>query len=199
MKVAGDLSSLPTSAFGSRTLWWWGVLGFILIEGTAFVLAGGAYFFLMGHTTPWPPNHSPPSLWAGLLFTVVALLSEIPNALTNRAAEAKKERAAQIGLVTACVLGIVLLIVRWFEFKALNVRWDDNAYGSIVWALLFIHTTHVITDWGDTLVLTVFTFTHEVDEHRFSDIADNSLYWRFVVIAWLPIYLLLDWAPRWVS
>jgi hypothetical protein len=40
------------------------------------------------------------------------------------------------------------------------VRWDANAYGSIVWALLFLHTTHVITDLADTIVLTVFSFTH---------------------------------------
>ena len=42
--------------------------------------------------------------------------------------------------------GLVLIAVRGFEFAALNVQWDTNAYGSIVWALLALHTTHIVTD-----------------------------------------------------
>ena len=40
-----------------------------------------------------------------------------------------------------------------FEFNTLNVLWYDNAYGSIIWALLVLHTTHIVTDWVDTVVL----------------------------------------------
>ena len=36
-----------------------------------------------------------------------------------------------------------------------HVRWDDNAYGSILWLILGLHTTHLITDFADTVVLTV--------------------------------------------
>ena len=31
---------------------------------------------------------------------------------------------------------------------------------------------------------------------RFSDVTDNVFYWNFVVLAWLPLYFLLDWVPR---
>jgi hypothetical protein len=31
---------------------------------------------------------------------------------------------------------------------------------------------------------------------RFSDVTDNVFYWNFVVLAWLPLYVLLDWVPR---
>ena len=47
----------------------------------------------------------------------------------------------------------MLLIIRGFEFNNLNCRWTDDAYGSIIWALLLLHTTHILTDWGDTVVL----------------------------------------------
>ncbi|MDB5423611.1 MAG: cytochrome oxidase subunit [Phenylobacterium sp.] len=198
-RIVGDLSTLPDSAFGSRTLIWWGVLGFILIEGGGFALGGGSYLFLMSHTSPWPPHHAQPPLLASTLFTALMLVSELPNVWTKRVAEAKKERQTQIGLVLMSLLGLALVGLRFWEFHALNVRWDGNAYGSIVWALLFLHTTHVVTDLADTLVLTVFTFTHEVNDHRFSDVADNCLYWHFVALAWLPIYALLYWVPRWVG
>jgi heme/copper-type cytochrome/quinol oxidase subunit 3 len=78
----------------------------------------------------------------------------------------------------------------------LNIRWDDNAYGSIVWALLFLHTIHVVTDVADTAVLTAYAFTHELDRNHFSDVADNCLYWHFVALAWVPIHALVYWAPR---
>lgn len=199
LRIVGDLSKLPDSGFGPRTPIWWGVLCFILIEGGAFALAAGSYFFLMSHTRPWPPAAYPPSLTAGLLLTALMLLSEIPNALTRRAARAQKERPAQIGLIVASLIGVLLLALRFWEFHSLNIRWDDNAYGSIVWALLLLHTTHLITDWADTVILAIFTFTNEVDTDRFSDVADNCLYWHFVVIAWLPIYAIIYWVPRLVG
>jgi cytochrome c oxidase subunit 3 len=140
-----------------------------------------------------------PGLVVSGLFTALLLLSEIGNVLTNRAAHAERQRATQIGLVAMSLVGLILLWIRWHELHALNVRWDDSAYGSIVWALMFLHTVHLATDLGDTLVITVFTFTHEVDTDRFSDVADNCLYWHFVVLAWLPIYALIYWVPRLVG
>jgi cytochrome c oxidase subunit 3 len=198
-RILADLSDLPESAFGSRTLIWWGVLGFMLIEGGGFALAMGSYLFLMGHTNPWPPRFQFPGLLVSGLFTAILILSEIPNMMTAKAAKAQDERKTQLGLVVMSLIGLGLIAIRFFEFRALNCRWDDNAYGSIVWALLFLHTTHLVTDLADTLVLTVFTFTHEVETDRFSDVADNSNYWRFVVLAWLPIYALVYWLPRLIS
>jgi cytochrome c oxidase subunit III len=198
-RIVGDLSGLPEHAFGHRTLIWWGVLGFILIEGTAFVLAGGSYLFLMGHTDPWPPARLAPSLVWGTLFTVLMLASALPNVWTNKRAHAEDRDGVRVGLLIMSALGVVLLIVRGFELAHLNVRWDANAYGSIVWALIFLHLVHLLTDLADTLILTVFTFTHEVDGNRFSDVADNCLYWHFVVFTWLPIYGLVYWAPRLVQ
>jgi heme/copper-type cytochrome/quinol oxidase subunit 3 len=198
-RIVGDVASLPDSAFGHRTLIWWGVLGFILIEGTAFVLAIGSYFFLMNHTTPWPPHRVAPELALGSWFTVLILVSEIPNAWTDRAAHGERTLQTRIGLLLMSLAGIALLVLRWFEFHSLNVGWDDNAYGSIVWALLVLHTVHVLTDVIDTLVLTAYACTHTLDRNHFSDVADNCLYWHFVALAWLPIYGVLYWAPRWLK
>lgn len=198
-RIVGDLSELPESGFGARTLMWWGILGFILIEGGGFALAAGSYFFLMNHTRPWPPHFARPDLGAALAFLAVILLSEIPNVFTRRAALAKRERPMQAGLIVMILVGAALLALRWFELRALNTRWDESAYGSIVWALMFLHTVHLLTDWADTVVVTAFTFTHEVDGDRFSDVADNALYWHFVVLSWLPIHAIVFWVPRWVN
>jgi heme/copper-type cytochrome/quinol oxidase subunit 3 len=82
------------------------------------------------------------------------------------------------------------------EFTSLNTMWTTDAYGSIVWLLLGLHTTHIATDVLDTAVLTALMFIGPVEELRFVDVSENSIYWYFVVFAWLPIYGVIYWAPR---
>lgn len=194
-----DVSGLPTHAFGNRSLTWWGVILFMLMEGAAFALAGGAYFILKSHQGNWPPSPvQPPDLLAGTLFTLVMLASEIPNTMAKKEAEAEKIAPVRLLLPIISAIGALLLVIRAFEFDSSNVLWTDNPYGSIVWALLVLHTTHILTDWIDTLVLTALMFTkHGPTGKRFVDVSENSLYWRFVWLTWLPIYLLIYWVPRW--
>jgi cytochrome c oxidase subunit 3 len=197
IEIALDLSDLPVSAMGPRSLLWWGTLGFMLIEGMGFLLAAGAYLYLRGQASEWPlGGRPPPDHWAGLAFTLLAVASIAPNLWLASQAKKKNEGAARWGVLSMTLIAVLLMIVRGFEFAHLNVRWDDDAYGSLVWLLMFLHTTHVITDLGDTAVLGLWLFTHEVGDDQFSDVNDNAGYWNFVVITWLPIYLLVYWGGR---
>jgi cytochrome c oxidase subunit 3 len=193
-----DLSELPTHAFSYRSLTWWGIIGFMVIEGAAFALAIAAYFFLMSQEQQWaPPPWQPPGLIAGTLFTLVMLLSEIPNAMIKKAAESYDLPAVRRLMLVMVAIGVLLLVIRGFEFNSLNVHWYDNAYGSIIWALLLLHTTHIATDWADTAVLWRLMETpHGEDPRRMVDTDENALYWRFVWLSWLPIYALIYWVPR---
>jgi heme/copper-type cytochrome/quinol oxidase subunit 3 len=196
--VVGDLSDLPDHAFGSTSLGWWGVVGFMLIEGMGFVLAIGAYYFLLPNEPGWPPVNPPPSLLWGSLFTLLALLSELPNQWVKKRAEHYDLASVRIGLVLMVAIGLVLLGLRAFEFTALNVRWDTNAYGSIVWAILALHTLHMATDVYDSAVLAALVFLKKVDGRKFSDVADNALYWHFIVWSWVILYGVVYWTPRWL-
>jgi len=192
VRFTRDLADLPTHAFGTRSLTWWGVLGFMLIEGAGFALAIASYFFLMAGSNQWPQSAPPPDLLWGTLTLAIMLLSEIPNFWTKRVAEAEDLGKVRIGLVIMSLIGVVLLVTRGFEFNALNIGWDRNAYGSILWALLLLHTAHLITDWIDTLVLTALMFTeHGQEGRRFVDTSENALYWHFVALSWVLIYAIL--------
>jgi cytochrome c oxidase subunit 3 len=97
------------------------------------------------------------------------------------------------------LFGLLLFVVRGFEFAYVNVRWSDNAYGSIVWALLLLHTTHLLTDWIESVVLTALMFTgHGEEPRRFVDVSEDCLYWRFVWITWIPLFGLIYLVPRFV-
>jgi cytochrome c oxidase subunit 3 len=195
--VVLNVAPVPENSFGSRTLTWWGTIAFMSLEGMGFALAVGAYLYLRTIEPNWPMNVSPPDLLPGTLVTIILLVSAIPNYLLEHWARAYDMAKVRIGLVLMTLLGIAPLIVRAFEFPALRERWDGDAYGSMVWFLLGLHTTHLLTDLGDTVVLAVLMFTrHGENPRRFSDTSDNAFYWYFVVLSWLPIYFVLYWLPR---
>lgn len=198
VRFTEDLSHLPTHKFGPGSITWWGVVGFMVIEGAAFALAFAAYFFLMGHEQGWPPEgRQAPDLFAGTLFTILILLSEPVNTRIKKAALAHDVPKVRSLMPIIVGVGVVLLIIRGFEFNSLNCRWTDNAYASIVWALLLLHTTHILTDWFDTAVLAALVRTRlGFEGRRLVDVDENSLYWRYVWLMWLPIYVLIYWVPR---
>lgn len=196
-KIVGDLSGLPASGFRQHGLWFWAGAGFMLIEGTAFILAAAAYLMLMGEAEQWPLVDRAPDLLWGTLALAVFLGSLAPNFLVSHAARKRDLAATRRWSVAMTVLCAVLLVLRAIEFGHLNTRWDQDAYGSIVWALILLHTVHLVTDFIDTFFLTVFLFTHPVDNERFSDTDDNAGYWAFIVFFWAAYYVLIYWAPRW--
>jgi len=197
-RFTDDVAALPTHKFGPSSLTWWGIIGFMVVEGAAFAMAFAAYFFLMGHEQGWPPEgRAAPGVLAGTLFTILILLSEIPNTMIKKAAEAHDTEKVRRLLPVMVAIGVALLIIRGFEFNSLNCRWTDNAYASIVWALLLLHTTHILTDWIDTIVLWALMRTPLAYEgRRLVDTDENGLYWRYVWLLWLPIYLMIYWVPR---
>jgi heme/copper-type cytochrome/quinol oxidase subunit 3 len=131
------------------------------------------------------------------LFTIVMLLSEIPNSMIKKAARARDLAAIRLLLPVMAAIGVVLLIIRGFEFNSLNCRWTDDAYASVIWALLLLHAGHLLTDWFDTVVLTALMYTPVGYEgRRLVDVDENSLYWRYVWLLWIPIYLMIYWVPR---
>jgi cytochrome c oxidase subunit III len=196
-RVAVDLSRLPLHGLGRASVTWWGTMAFMLIEGTGFALVIAVYLYLMSLAPTWPIDAPLPDLLPGAIVTLILIASLVPNYLISRWAERQDLRKVRIGIVIMSLLGAAPLIVRAFEFPALHVSWDTNTYGSVVWTLLGLHTTHIITDLVDTLVLAALMFTRQGQSlRRFGDVQDNAMYWNFVVAAWLPIYACIYWVPR---
>jgi cytochrome c oxidase subunit 3 len=198
-KAVLDLRELPDHGFGSRSLTWWGTVGMFAIEATTLAIGAAAYLYLMMQEPHWPPVEHVPDLSISTAVTAVFLLSVIPNIRLARQAKRYDLRGVRVGMVIMSLIGALLVGMRLYEFRHLNVRWDWNAYGSAVWALLGLHTVHVVTDLVDTIVLAALLFTsHGAKARRFVDSAENAMYWNFVVVAWLPVYAVIYWVPRWV-
>jgi heme/copper-type cytochrome/quinol oxidase subunit 3 len=193
-----DVATLPDHAFGSRSIMWWSTMTIIGVEATVFAISIASYFYLQGNEETWPPPNVPlPELRWATLNLVIMLLSVVPNEIVKRASEAMDLRKVRRWIVVADLFALAFCAIRILEFRTLHVMWDSNAYGSVVWTLLGLHTVHLVTDLADSLVLTAVMFTkHGHHSRRFVDVSENCFYWYFVVLSWVPIYFVLYWVPR---
>ena len=196
-RAAIDVSGLPEFAFGSRTLTWWGVMGFLAIEGTMLVICFVSYFYLRTRVLEWPPAPvKAPVLFWPTINLVVLLLSIVPMHLVSRAAKHLDKRKVIIWTIVCDVVGLLFITIRAFEFGSLNVSWDTNAYGSIIWTILVIHTFHLVSEVIETIVMTIIVLRGHTEPKYFVDSTDNALYWYFIVGIWVPCYVLIYLGPR---
>lgn len=192
-----DVSRLPDFAFGARTLMWWATFCLVCVESVVFVLTAVGLFYLQGNEIDIPPGATrEPDLLAPSINTIILLVSLWPNQVVKTAAENLDVLKARRWILVADVFAVAFLVVRVFEFGRLNVMWDGNAYGSMVWTLLGLHTAHLLTDFFDSAVLSAMMWLTPVDGKRLADVAENCSYWYFVVLTWLPIYFLIYVMPR---
>ncbi len=196
-RVAADVADLPTVTFGQRGLLWWGTLFFCIIEGWTLAIIVGAYYYVRQGSANWPPVDTPlPSLGVGTIQLVVMLVSLIPIYLADRAARRLDKPTVRLWLTVASVLLIAIAVLRWFEFWSLNVRWDTNAYGSAEWNVLGWHATLIAVELGELIGMAAVMYRANVPVKYMSDTADLALYYYYLILVWVPLYVIAYWVPR---
>jgi heme/copper-type cytochrome/quinol oxidase subunit 3 len=145
----------------------------------------------------WPPLRTPyPSLLIPTINVVLMLISIAPAWLAATAAKRLDVPAIKRWMIATSLIEVAILVLRWWELWALNIRWDTNAYGSAAWTIVGFHASLLLLDVVDTLGATTFWLTKKMPAHVFSDTSDNSFYWYFTVASWIPIYLIVYVGPR---
>jgi cytochrome c oxidase subunit 3 len=195
-EIVVDVSRLPTTTFGHRSMMWWGTLGYLVIEGSTLLISAGSYFYLRKNFSTWPPEHMlRPGLTAAAIQAALMLVSNVPMATVDRAARRLDLRTVRIGMVICSMLAVGMCVVRAFEFGALHVRWDSNAYGSAAWATLVTHSTLLLLETVETLVFTALLFSSSIEQRDLSAAVDNAVYWYFMTLAWLPLAAVVFLSP----
>lgn len=177
-----DVSGLPSVAFGKSNTTWLANVLYMTIEGTMFALLFASYFYLRTRTSSWPPVQLPPNLSFGVINGIVFLLSIIPARYAQKVAPTGDRSRIRLALAGLAAFAVVNMILRGFELANLNCRWYDNGYGSIIWALIGLHTGHLITEFIETVTILGIAFTRKMEGTRLCDVAINSDYWYFVVV-----------------
>jgi cytochrome c oxidase subunit I+III len=195
-----DLRGLPDVVFGPRDIMWWGTLGFVIIEGFTLVLCAAAYVYLTQNFSTWPPEHTPlPSLGAPTL-QVLLMLASLPVVWwLARVARRFDLGAVRIGLTVVTLFNAAFVALRaWELLVSLNVKWDTNAYASAQWLILGMHATLLAVELIEVGGMMLIFWLAPVEEKHFSDVTDMVFYWYFMVLAWMPLYVLCFWVPRWL-
>ena len=200
LRAVMDLRGLPDVVFGPRDLMWWGTFGFVVIEGFTLALCAAAYIYVTQNFSTWPPENTPlPSVVAPTMQVLVMLVSLIPATWTARAAKRYDLGAVRIGLTIATAFAITIVGLRaWELLVSLNVKWESNAYGSVQWLVLGAHATLLAVELVEIGGMMLIFWFASVEEKHMSDVADMVFYWYFMVLSWLPLYVLCFWLPRWL-
>jgi cytochrome c oxidase subunit III len=65
-----------------------------------------------------------------------------------------------------------------------------------VWTIISFHSLHVLSVLLKGLAVLGLSFRGYWTEERHLGVMMNGLYWHFVVVIWIPIYLVLYWVVR---
>jgi cytochrome c oxidase subunit III len=198
LRVVADVARLPDVTFGPRSTPWWGTIGFMVTEALTLVICAFAYLYLRKNFYHYPPAGTKlPDLRIPLIQLGVMLLSVVPMWLAARYARRLDLDRTRLALLVALAVKIGVLVLRWYEFPALNTQWNSNAYGSAAWVTIGFHTTLLILDLAEDVGLALIMWFGNIRARTFSDVVDDALYWYFTVAAWVPLFVLLFLYPRW--
>jgi heme/copper-type cytochrome/quinol oxidase subunit 3 len=187
-----DVSHLGTVVHGHRDPLWWGVMLLMAIEGTMFALLAASYGYLRGNESVWPPTGAiQPPISLTLATVVILILSGVSMAWAFRAASHDDLRNVRLGMIVTTILSAVALIPRGYEFAMLGYKWNSHAYGSIVWAIYFMHTFHLVSGVIENMVLTTLLYKGPVEKKHMLDARLGGYYWWFVVVSWVLLWALI--------
>ena len=191
-----DVSRLPTVVYGAKCIMFWGTMAFMVIEGWTLGLTAMAWFYLRQNVQHWPPLRTPePSLLIPTINLAVMLISLVPAWIAAKRAKELNRKGVATWLLVTGGMGLLILVLRWYELWSINTRWDTTAYGSVAWLIVGLHATLIMLDLGDTIGLGLMLARRELPPHYYPDTTDNTMYWFFTVLSWVPLYLIVYVGP----
>lgn len=195
-----DVSRLPTLVSGRSATVWWAMVLLLTIETIVFGTLAATYFYLAVFEPTWPPpGTEPPKLALATINTGILLFSSLWMRYGDRGMAKGDVRRLLIGIIGAIVLAVLFLVLKVVEYSDVSYSWSDHAYGSIVWLIVGFHSFHVISLVLKSIVVATIAWRGYFDEHRYLGVEVNGIYWHFVVLIWIPMYIVIYWAPRLLS
>lgn len=194
-----DVSALPNSASDWREPVWWGNTLLIFIESTSIALLIVSYFYLSRNFQEWPPPqpntfpplfHPVPDLPIPTAELVLLLISGIVMYWTNGHARKDHQREVKIGVAVMLLVSLALVALRFLELTPghLKFRWDDNAYGSIIWTIIALHLTYLIAGAAEFFIILVWVLRYGLDFKHGLDVTLMGIYWYWVIATWIICY-----------
>jgi len=123
------------------------------------------------------------------------LLSCIGSYLASEAARKGDRKGMIWGMGLNLALAIAAMTCRAIDWRLWNFKWTTGVYGSITWAIVWIHTLDVLGDLVYTAVLALLVLLGNVGPRQRIGVHADSVVWYFLVAIWVPLYVTVYWVP----
>jgi cytochrome c oxidase subunit III len=195
-----DVSELPVGDVSNHAPLWWGQLLLAFIEASMFFILLAMYFYIRLSMDMWPPpGIQLPKLGPATIALIPLILSAVGSYIASEAAKKNDRGGMLLGLGLNVVLAALFLVARGLSWGVWNFNWRATAYGSIMWAIMFLHTIDAVADVVFTLCLIVVLALGYTGVKQRLGVHVDSILWYFIVLIWLPAYVILYWGPRFVG
>lgn len=191
---------LTTYSTGAGSTGWWAIALLIMIESTVFAGLIASYFYLFSNATAWPPEGiEQPELLVPTIYSVILLASVIPAYVSDRALSRGDIGGMRLWRAIGGAMLVVFLVIKGWEYSHLDYLWDDNVYGSMIWIIAGFHSAHVLVVLIKTITTQTLAWKGFFNERRRSAVQGETLYWLFVVTAWVPLYATVYLFPNYAQ
>ncbi len=192
-----DVSHLPPYDISSQAPLWWGQLFLAVIEGTMFAILIAMYFYYRLSVDVWPPpGEQLPHLGLSTLALVPLLVSCLGSYWASEAAKKNDRHGMIFGLTWNLVFAGTALALRLIVWHSFNFSWSSSIHGSMVWTILGLHTLDYVADLIFTAVLILILISGRVGPKQRLGVHVDSIVWYFIVLSWIPLYIVIYWGPR---
>ena len=180
-------STTPVRGQGRPTPWW-GMVCLIMTEATIFAALIGSYFFYRAGSKQWPPpGVEEPKLTLSIIMSFVLWGSSIPMLMAERGIKHGRQRALRFGLMAAWIMGAAFVGYSMKDFAELKFRWGENAYSSIYYTTVGLHTFHVFVGLMMSIVVQIKAWQRKFSAERHVTVQVYAMYWHFVDAVWLVV------------
>lgn len=183
-------NKLPVGAIDTRASGWWAMIFVIFTEASLFAYLLFSYFYLavQPHLPGTFPEGGSPSLALALPNTFILLLSSVAVGWAQFNIERDDSRRLALGMGAGAVLGMVFLVVQYFEWSAKAFGLASSPYSSLYFTVTGFHMAHVVVGVVMLWALFAWSLMGYFNRVRYAHIHIGALYWHFVDAVWLVVF-----------
>jgi len=191
-----DVAHLPIGDVSDQAPLWWGQLILAFIEASMFFILLAMYFYIRLSYDMWPPpGVQLPHVGLATLALVPLIVSAIGSYLASEAAKKNDRGGMMLGLGLNLILATTFTVLRGVSWYSFNFNWKTGAYGSIVWAIMWLHTVDTVADMIFTAILLLLLALGYTGVKQRLGVHVDSILWYFIILIWLPLYVAIYWGP----
>jgi heme/copper-type cytochrome/quinol oxidase subunit 3 len=190
MSSAAPASKLPVGAIDTRATGWWAMIFVVFTEASLFAYLLFSYYYLavQPHPAGTFPQGGTPSLSLALPDTIILLLSSVAVAWAQFNIERNDKRHLVWGLGIAAVLGMIFVVIQYFEWAGKPFTLASSPYSSLYFTVTGFHMAHVVV--GVFMLWSLFAWSAMgyFNRIRYAHIHIGALYWHFVDAVWIAVF-----------